>query len=204
MLNVALFGQMASGKSSIAAGLVDTGYVQLAFAQPLKNISELAYGKIDKAGSYRITTLHGDEITISGREVLQRVGQSIKSHDRDFWLKCFLGVCENYGTNHLVVDDGRFEFERDALKERGWLIAGIRTPESVRRERYIITYGREPTEVELSHPSEVELPLIVENADLILDGTADPYYNVRRIQQACEGRGASTIFRQTSLVRDVV
>lgn len=181
MRNVALFGQMASGKSAIAQTLVDSGFVQLSFAQPLKNISELAYGKIDKSGEYAITNLDGSRDTVSGREVLQRVGQSIKSHDRDFWLKCFFRTGENYGDNPLVVDDGRFVFERDALRERGWLIVGIHTPEGIRRERYRNTYGRYPTEVELSHPSETELPHIIESADLMLSGTNSPFSNATEI-----------------------
>ena len=179
--NIALFGQMASGKSSIAAALVDSGYVQLAFAQPLKNISELAYGKIDKSGEYEVTGLDGSVSLISGREVLQRVGQSIKGHDRDFWLRCFFNSSKNYLDTPLVVDDGRFTFERDALTREGWVIVGIDTPERVRRERYLTVYGRYPTQVELRHQSEIELPEIISNADVIVDGTEDPYENVRFI-----------------------
>lgn len=181
MRNVALFGQMASGKSTISTALVDSGYVQLAFATPLKNISELAYGRIDKSGNYTVTSLDGVEATISGREVLQRVGQSIKSHDRDFWLRCFFKTSQNYGNTPLVVDDGRFKFERDALLGRNWLIVGINTPERVRRERYRAIYGRYPTDVELSHQSEIELPDIIKSAELILDGEDDPYANMRTI-----------------------
>jgi hypothetical protein len=182
--NVALFGQMASGKSSIAAALVDSGYVQLAFAQPLKNISELAYGKIDKSGVYQVTDLDGTDSTISGREVLQRVGQSIKSHDRDFWLRCFFNTSSNYLDTPLVVDDGRFLFERDSLRGKGWLVVGINTPERVRRERYQTVYGRLPTEVELNHQSEIELPDIIQQAHIVVNGTADPYENVRVILRA--------------------
>lgn len=184
MKSVALFGQMASGKSTISTALVDSGFVQLAFAQPLKNISELAYGKVDKSGEYWITTMEGKHESISGREVLQRVGQSIKSHDRDFWLRCFFRTADNYLDTPLVVDDGRFIFERDALSAKDWLIVGIDTPETVRRERYLTVYGRYPTTVELNHQSEVELPGIIDEAELIVNGTADPYHNVRLILEA--------------------
>lgn len=181
MRNIALFGQMASGKSAIASALVDAGYVQLAFAQPLKNISELAYGKVDKSGEYEVTSLEGVVHIVSGREVLQRVGQSIKSHDRDFWLRCFFRAATHYLDTPLVVDDGRFAFERDALAAKEWLIVGIDTPEGVRRERYKAVYGRPPTEVELNHQSEIELPEIIASANIIIDGEADPYANVRQL-----------------------
>jgi len=182
MKNVALFGQMASGKSSIAAAMVDSGYTQMSFAQPLKNIAELAYGKVDKSGEYHVTSLDGLDSTISGREVLQRVGQSIKGHDRDFWLRCFFRASENYLDYPLVVDDGRFVFERDALRDRGWLIVGIDTPEGIRWERYRNIYGRYPTDVEMNHQSEIELPGIISEADIIISGTDDPYVNLAKIR----------------------
>ena len=182
MRNVALFGQMASGKSAIAAALVDSGYVGLSFAQPLKNIAELAYGKIDKSGVYIIRNLDGTESTLSGREVLQRVGQSIKGHDRDFWLRCFFRTAGNYLDYPLVVDDGRFFFERDALQSRGWLIVGLDTPEGIRFDRYRSTYGRYPTESEINHQSEIELPQIIKEAELVISGTDDPYINLAKIR----------------------
>lgn len=182
-MNISIFGNMASGKSSLASALVDSGYIQLAFAGPLKSMAELGYGRIDKSGYYEVTSESGDVSTISGREVLQRVGQSIKGHDRDFWLRCFFRTAGNYLDTPLVVDDGRFKFERDALASRGWLIVGLNTPYQVRQERYQTIYGRYPTEVELSHQSEAELPDIIMDADLILKGTDDPYHNVRMIRK---------------------
>jgi hypothetical protein len=179
--NVALFGQMASGKSSIAQVLIDQGYTRMSFAGPLKNISELAYGPIDKSQTYSVTSIGGDEELISGREVLQRVGQSIKAHDRDFWLRCFFRTADSFERTPLVVDDGRFGFECESLRDRGWLIVGIAVPVSVRRERYRALYGRYPTAEEESHQSEIEIPDIIAGADLLLDGTDSPLYNGRII-----------------------
>ncbi len=180
--NVAIFGQMASGKSSIAEILTGKpGYIRIAFADPLKNISELAYGKIDKSGIYTVTDMAGNELQVSGREILQRVGQSIKAHDRDFWLRCFFNTAERFQDSPLIVDDGRFHFEAQALRDRGWLIVGLDTDESVRFERYERRYGRVPTYRELNHESEVEIPEIISTADLVLDGTYTPMYNSVRI-----------------------
>lgn len=181
MRNVAIFGQMASGKSAIANILTQQDYIRIAFADPLKNISELAYGKIDKSGIYTVTDLAGNHQQVSGREILQRVGQSIKEHDRDFWLRCFFRTAEQFEGKPLIVDDGRFHFEAAALREQGWLIVGLNTDESVRFERYERAYGRMPTYQELNHQSEIEIPDIIQSADLVLDGTDDPSYNVVRI-----------------------
>ena len=93
----------------------------------------------------------------------------------------FFGSAKNYLDAPLVVDDGRFTFERDSLRSRGWLIVGISTPERIRRERYLTVYGRYPTDIELRHQSEIELPDIIADADVVVNGTADPYDNVRKI-----------------------
>jgi hypothetical protein len=45
-------------------------------------------------------------------------------------------------------------------------------------------YGRLPTEVELNHQSEIELPDIIQQAHIVVNGTADPYENVRVILRA--------------------
>lgn len=170
-MNIALFGNMASGKSSIANYLIDNlGYARIAFADPLKSISELAYGKIDKTGEYEVTSNTGVITVISGRQVLQRVGEVVKNHDRDFWLKCFFNTAQRYENHPLVVDDGRFLFERDALVDNDWLIVGVDTPVEVRMERYLETYGRMPNPEELVHQSEIEIPLIIESADVIISG----------------------------------
>lgn len=180
MRNVALFGQMASGKSAIAQALVDNGYTKVAFAEPLKAISELAYGPIDKGTTYSVN-LDGYVRNVTGREILQRVGQSIKDHDRDFWLKCFLNTTNRLGSGPFVVDDGRFVFERDSLSKRGWLIVGVDTPVDVRMDRYQRAYGVLPSPTELDHPSETELPGIITNADLLVNGTDDPASSAGKI-----------------------
>ena len=168
---------MASGKSSIAQVLVDAGYTRISFAQPLKNVAELAYGPIDKSASYSVTSLTGQPEFISGREILQGVGQSVKTLDRDFWLRCFFRTANKLGDFPLVVDDGRFRFERDALREKGWLIVGLQVPEDVRKARYLSLYGRYPTDSELNHPSETEIPDILAFADYLFDGTRSALEN---------------------------
>jgi hypothetical protein len=181
MRNVALFGKMSAGKSTIAAALSDAGYHKLSFATPLKNVAALAYGRVDKSSVYDVTSLAGDVSSVSGREVLQRVGQSIKSHDRDFWLRCFIRDAANYTGFPLVVDDGRFLFERDYLRSSDWLIVGVSCDTSVRLQRYQTLYGRYPNAEEMHHESEQEVDQIIQMAPLILQGTDDPYYNAKKI-----------------------
>lgn len=181
MKNVALVGNLATGKSTIANVLTDSGFQRLSLAGPLKNTASLAYGPIEKGQEYTVDALDGTQHTLSGRQILQNIGQTIKQVDRSFWLKAFLRDADNYLDAKLVCEDVRFIFEADALRARDWLIVGIDTPLEVRMQRAETLYGRRPTEAELNHESELEVPGILADADIIVSGINDPYENVKLI-----------------------
>jgi hypothetical protein len=180
MKNVALFGHMASGKSTIAAALIESGgYTKGSFAKPLKEIAALAYGPVSKSSMYAIIDGEtGKNATVSGRQILQGVGQAMKTFDRHFWLNIFL---RTHLGGPYVLEDGRFLFERDALADRDWLIVGVTTPQSIRESRYITLYGRAPTLDEQTHASEMDINTIIQESDVIVQGIDDPYWNAKRI-----------------------
>lgn len=182
--DLALAGGMFAGKSTIADALTEYGYVRMSFAAALKNVAALAYGTVDKSEYYETTSLDGDLRDLSGRQILQGVGQAIKQVDRNFWIRCFLRDAKRYGGAPLIVDDMRFIFEMEALRAEGWFIVGIDTHMTTRLDRAKKITGRLPSSDELGHESEVEIPKVIEDADLIVDGTADPYENAVRILEA--------------------
>lgn len=171
MYNVAIVGKMGAGKSSLANHLVDVHkYTRVANAGALKALAAMAYGPIDKSETYRVTipcSVHSgdshEEREISGRQVLQGIGQIVKEFDRDFWLKAMMRDIDTKGNGPFVCDDTRFPFEAEFLKERGWIIVKLYVPKDVRAERYRSLYGRVPTEAELNHPSETEVDDIEED-----------------------------------------
>lgn len=177
MFNVAIVGKMGAGKSSLANHLVDVHqYTRVANAGALKELAAMAYGPIDKSETYRVTREDDmaweqayREQEISGRQVLQGIGQIVKEFDRDFWLKAMVRDMQTKGNGPFVCDDTRFPFEAEFLRERGWIIAKLYVDKEVRAERYERLYGRAPTLAELSHPSETEVDDIVE--DIGLSGT---------------------------------
>jgi len=171
MYNVAIVGKMGAGKSSLANFLVDVHqYTRVANAGALKTLAQMAYGPIDKGETYRITQdymLGPQETEISGREILQGIGQTLKSFDRDIWLKAMVRSMESL-QGPFVCDDTRFPFEADFLRKQGWIIVKLYVPKEIRMARYKSLYGREPTDAEMSHPSETEVDQIEE--DLLLSG----------------------------------
>lgn len=182
--NIALFGAMYSGKTTLAAALQEMGYVKVSFADPLRNIASLAYGQIDKSMKYSVSHYSSPEEQISGREILQKIGESVKTVDRDFWLKCFKRDSARYLDQPIVLDDGRFMFELEALRDMGYLIVGVDTPLEIRLARALIINSRYPTRDEMGHISEIEIPFIMNKVDILVDGEWDIYREVGRIIEA--------------------
>lgn len=202
MMNIAIVGKMGSGKSSLANYLVDVHkYTRVANAGALKTLAEMAYGPIDKGKTYRITKPHfippgfggaslvGEteyrDTEVSGREILQGIGQTLKEFDRDIWLKAMERSMMEH-TGPFVCDDTRFKFEAEWLKARGWLVVSLYVPTEVRMERYKNLYGRYPTEEEMNHPSETEVYDI--DYDLLLTTTVPVPELVEQIFDHVENR----------------
>lgn len=176
MKNLAIVGGFAAGKTTLSEGLVQQGYTRVSFARYLKEIAAHVYGgPIGKTDTYYVADLvTGDEREISGRQLLQELGQAVKVMDRNFWINSLLGELDNgnYGDGPFVTDDCRFPYEAQALKAEGFDIIKLDTPMDVRIRRYEQTYGRVPTAAELVHPSEIELVDIV--PDMTIDGEWEP------------------------------
>ena len=177
MTNIAIVGKMYAGKTTLADALVPHGYQKSMMAGPLKAIARLAYGEeIDKGKQYETTVSTRVIKFKSGRQILQEVGQSMKEVDRDFWLKCFINDIEfrsqlqssQRRSSQFVVDDVRFKFEADYLREAGWTIVKVETPEIIRLDRGRKALGRSITPEELYHESEIEVDSI--EADTIWRG----------------------------------
>ncbi len=188
MNNLAIVGGFAAGKTTLADGLVQQGYTRVSFAKRLKELAQAVYGEpiaeylaggrayapVEKATEYDITRLDGHIDTITGRRILQELGQAVKELDRDFWIRWMLRDIEDgkYGPAPYVTDDCRFPYEADALKSFGFTIVKLEVDVDVRIRRYTDTYGRPPTPAELVHPSEIELVDI--EPDFVVDGARDP------------------------------
>jgi dephospho-CoA kinase len=158
-LNIALVGRMYAGKTTMANALMPFGYKRVLMAGPLKKLGEIAYGEEPRKDKmYETTDLDTGLVTMkSGRQILQGIGQSIKVVDRDIWLKIFINDTNQMGFDKYVVDDVRFGFEADYLRDQGWAIVLIDTPEETRIDRAIALTGRAPTREELDHESEREV-----------------------------------------------
>ncbi len=187
MNSVAIVGRFASGKTTLANGLaIEHGYRRVSLATRLKEVaaSAIGYGTaIEKDVVYEVISLSGSSRLVSGRRVLQELGQSVKQLDRGFWTRWLLSDIASgvYGPGPFVVDDCRFPYEASEFGQRGFRIIRLNVPDETRIERYVASYGVAPTPEEMSHPSEAETENIPE--DFSVDGTLPPAEVLRLVTE---------------------
>ena len=155
--NIALIGKMGSGKTTIANLLADYhGYTRVSLADAVRYVASIAYGPIDYNMSYTVTLPDGTKSSLTGRQVLQRVGtDAIRDNiDKDFWIKALiqrLNITPNGGP--WVVDDCRFDNEIRAMQAMGWLTIQVKVNEEARLDRILRLYPEVEPKT-LSHSSE--------------------------------------------------
>lgn len=133
--NLALVGKARSGKDTLAAHLCEAhGYTRLAFADPLKEMAldinpyiPTGYGV-----TARLTPLIADvgweyakDNYPEVRRLLQRVGQTVRGYDSDFWLRALVA---KIGDGPTVVTDVRYPNELVALRFKGFRSVRIIRP----------------------------------------------------------------------------
>ncbi len=171
--SIALVGKQGAGKSSVAQALIaQHGFLRMSWAEPVRQIFEMAYGQIVdyaamKAQLYEVTLFNGTTALRSGRELLQRIGTDAMRDqvDQNFWIKA--GVSRIW-RDQMVNDDTRFVNEATALRQRGWIIVRVVASEDIRKLR--IGQGF----VDGGHASEVEQETITVDLELVNDGTVSP------------------------------
>lgn len=168
---IALCGRKGSGKDEAAKILVGyAGFQSIAFADPLREISKIAFGLTDKEMSDRMLK----EASLrrypydSPREILQYVGtEGFRSRWPEVWIECAKRRIREINAPGVVITDCRFLNEAAAVREMGGSIIKIDADDR-------LGPNEDP------HPSEAEIPLI--EADLVIEnnGTLDDYLELCR------------------------
>jgi len=156
IMKIAIAGQMASGKTTLAENLVKIGYKKVSLAGKVKEI----------AGDL----FHMEE---KDRPLLQQIGMKMREIRPSVWIDYIIHLGEEH--DNLVIDDVRFANEAKVLKEAGWTIVRLDISEKLQKERLQNTY--EDWEVHWNSrgdASEVEVKQInCDDVDLELDAGPD-------------------------------
>jgi hypothetical protein len=158
-------GRKQSGKSSASAHLTHNGFIQLSFADTLKDMLRVLLHQLGFS-SYSIETLltKDKEVVIkclgkSPRQLMQSLGTDW-GRDRvidDLWLQATRHKIGEMRPLPLVFDDVRFDNEARLIRELGGLIINI--------DR---NNGHDYFD---NHPSELPIILEVGDINIFNDGT---------------------------------
>jgi cytidylate kinase len=116
MRNVALSGRAGTGKSTLAGLLAQHyEYHTTSIATPIRTIATMSYGPFDKTKSYPMEQL-GLSTFVSGRELLQNIGASLREMDSYFWMRAWERSLWTKGAEPWVVDDLRLDAEHEYIR----------------------------------------------------------------------------------------
>lgn len=167
---IGICGKKRHGKDTIADYLKNTyGFVQLSFAQPLKDACKILFKLSDEQlyGDLKevIDPRHGK----SPREMLQWLGTDVfrNQFNDSFWINHLKMTCmeiiKQDPKAKIIVSDIRFQNELDIVKELNGFVIKINRPSIVSND---------------NHESEKHIDNIVGHNILIEnDGTIDDLYN---------------------------
>jgi len=169
MKNIILFGQMGSGKSTVAKYLCDNyGYTKFSLGEKIHSECEL-YGMHD-------------------REHLQAYGQMMrKIFNENIW--CDYLINRSRGINRIVIDDARQLNEFDYFTEKRYLSIGIITDEELRLERLQKRVDYKINPKTLKHETELQAMQCVNKCKIKLFNSyplfisSGLYYQINRIME---------------------
>jgi len=180
-MNIAIVGQMASGKTTCSNHLVDTlGFTRISLAEPiywvvnnlhLATPSELYYSHLHKLIYPQLTS--EEQVTFINaithtktipneqpkpRKRLQWLGtEGGRQQIRDsIWIDILLNRIAREPGKSYVIDDVRFGNELDAMSGAGFHSIKLDIDVDTQRERLLHLYGEFDDEI-LAHGSEIEI-----------------------------------------------
>jgi hypothetical protein len=163
-----LIGKARSGKDSVAKRLVQgRAYTRVAFADPLKAMALQTNPLVETSPGVvvRLAALINDvgweyakERYPEVRRLLQSIGQTVRLHDEDFWVRVAMRKVDAAEKWNLpvVVTDVRYENEAFTLRQRGFTLIRVTRPGAGAGEN-------------AGHDSETELDYV--NPDLTIGNT---------------------------------
>ena len=166
MKNVALFGEMGAGKTSVAKILEDVyGYQKISLGTKIHSECKL----------------HGSET----REEMQQYGQSMrKIFGEDTWCKYLekrlnTEFKDKYKNHLIVIDDARQVNEFYYFKELGFLPIAVVANEAIRLERLRKRVNYQVNQETKNHETEKQARICIQKCDIVIENNFDNYENLK-------------------------
>lgn len=114
-----LSGKRGVGKTALALHLVDKfGFVRVSFAEDIRRICRMLFPTLTEAdfSDPKKKEKPHEPYDWTPRDLMLHVGEFMRFHDKDYWLKIGLAKCKD-PKKVYVFDDLRFINEADALRK---------------------------------------------------------------------------------------
>lgn len=161
-MKIAIAGKAGSGKTTLAEFFVKKyGFTRTGFANAVKKVGMDEFGlSYEEAFGAK-----------KNRTVLQDIGHGRRvEFGENYWVNKFLE--QTNGQDNLIVDDMRYRNEFITLKDNGYILIRIDSPEEIRQNRIPNTYPENP-----NHPSETDLDDIpIQDWDVFIKNTSSLDY----------------------------
>lgn len=140
-MKIALVGKARSGKDTVADYLkTNYGFTEYKFSKGIHDTINLIKGPSDSKSKKR-------------RE-LQEVGQGLRGIlGDDVWVNYTFRLILQEQPEHIVISDCRQENEANRLREEGYVLINVETPDEIRIKR-MIESGDKFTKEDLNHETE--------------------------------------------------
>lgn len=123
---IAFVGPAGSGKTTLANEIMEyPDTYRIPIANRIRQVAEMAYGKIDKSESYTLRSYGKIDWDLNGRQVLQEIGGALRFFDLHFWLKALdRQIADTPDNAIIVIEDIRLDAEVQYLRDRyqTWVI----------------------------------------------------------------------------------
>jgi len=129
---IGLAGKKYSGKDTAGLFFKENGYIRIAFADPLKEICQIAFGLTDEE-LYHDKEKIVDEWQVSSRKLMQIVGTELFRNElakqlprigESIWLRIAEKKIKQAGQN-VVITDVRYENEAAMIRRLGGKIVYV-------------------------------------------------------------------------------
>jgi len=130
MIKVALIGKMRAGKNQFAEYFIENGYKEFKFGTGIAEIIQRYFPEEWAKGKPRY--------------LYQQIGQGMREHDPDVWIKYTFRQIEEYREYvelfnffdcKVIITDTRQRNEVEKLRAAGYIIVKIEADEKIRLER---------------------------------------------------------------------
>ena len=173
MVKVALIGKCRAGKDQFASYFIENGYKEFKFGTGIAEIIQRYFPEEWAKGKPRY--------------LYQQIGQGMREHDPDVWIKYTFRQIEeyeryvelfNYFDCKVIITDTRQRNEVEKLRAAGYIIVKIEADEKIRLERMkaagdILPDDNYQLYQLLNHETEQYSDLVVPNILVKNEGTLE-------------------------------